>query len=414
MRGDFGHALEKAGRGTPAAATPNPAPLSARIIRDRMFDAFRRDSLTAPWNRVRMNELEQIGRQPDSARRLHLLGATREELRAWATAAGLKPYRADQVAQWLFEKAADRFEQMTNLSRHDQTRCAASADIYRSEVTRESFAADGTAKLLLTWPDGTSVETVWIPEADRHTVCVSSQVGCPVGCRFCASGLDGVERNLTPGEIVEQAMRVRRLIGDAGRLSNVVLMGMGEPLANYDNVVKAIRIINAPWGMGIAARRITLSTVGLPAQIRRLAGEGLQINLALSLHAPDDALRHDLIPWGKGVPIADLLDACEHYFERTGREITLEYVLLAGVNDLPQHAEALARVARRLRCNVNLLRYNPVPGLPFERPDAERAQAFQRRLRELEVNVHLRRSRGRDVDAACGQLRRTQLTVVRP
>jgi 23S rRNA (adenine2503-C2)-methyltransferase len=348
------------------------------------------------------------------AERLHLLGATRDELRAWAGRSGLKPYRADQIARWIFGKGADRFEQMTNLARHDQARCAASADIYRSEVTRESFARDSAAKLLLTWPDGTSVETVWIPDGDRHTVCVSSQVGCPVGCRFCASGLDGVERNLTAGEIVEQAMRIRRLIGDSGRLSNVVLMGMGEPLANYDAVVKAIRIINAPWGMGLAARRITLSTVGLPAQIRQLAGEGLQINLALSLHAPDDALRHDLIPWGKGVPIAELLAACEHYFEQTGREITLEYVLLAGVNDLPEHAEALAGVARRLRCNINLLRYNPVPGLSFQRPDAARAQAFQRRLRELGANVHLRRSRGRDVDAACGQLRRTQLTVSGP
>jgi len=180
---------------------------------------------------------------------------------------------------------------------------------------------------------------------------------------------------------------------------------MGEPLANYDAVVGAIRILNAPWGLNIGARKITVSTVGLPKQIRRLAEEDLQLNLALSLHAPDETLRQELIPWGK-VPLDDLLGACEYYFQRTGREITLEYVLLADVNDTPQHAAGLARVARRLRCNVNLLRYNPVPGLPYRRPTSEAAYAFQRHVREAGVNAHIRTSRGRDVDAACGQLRR--------
>jgi 23S rRNA (adenine2503-C2)-methyltransferase len=180
---------------------------------------------------------------------------------------------------------------------------------------------------------------------------------------------------------------------------------MGEPLANCDNVIKAIRILNAPWGGGIGARKITLSTVGLPKQIRRLAEEDLQINLALSLHAPDEQLRRELIPWGK-VPLDDLLDACAYYFQRSGREITLEYILLEGVNNLPQHAVRLAAVARRLRCNVNLLRYNPVPGVPFVRPAAESAYEFQRRLREKGVNAHVRTSRGADIDAACGQLRR--------
>ena len=340
------------------------------------------------------------------AEMIHLLGADDTQRSIWVERIGLKPYRAAQIGRWIFEKNADDFAQMSNLSASDRRICTASAEIYRGRVAHRSVGDDGTAKLLITWPDGESVETVWIPERGRNTACLSSQVGCPVGCRFCASGLDGVRRNLTAGEIVEQAMHIRRLIGERGRLSNIVLMGMGEPLANYDAVVNAIRIINSPAGMGIAARKITLSTVGLPAQIKRLATEGLQINLALSLHAPDDALRHELIPWGKGVTVAALLDACEHYFNVTGREITLEYVLLDRINNLPIHADALAEFASRLRCNVNLIRYNPVPGLPFQRPSAESSHEFQTRLRKRGVNAHIRTSRGTDVAAACGQLRR--------
>jgi 23S rRNA (adenine2503-C2)-methyltransferase len=348
---------------------------------------------------------------------VHLLGLNQDELRAWLADTGQPPYRADQLLEWIYAKDVDTFAAMTNLPKAWRTALAQQAAITRAAVSAESAARDGTRKLLLTWADGQAVETVWIPEEDRHTVCVSSQVGCPVGCKFCASGMNGVQRNLTAGEIVEQAWRVRRLVRALGpqaksaeepagpRLTNVVLMGMGEPLANYDNVVRALRIMNAPWGLGIGARKITLSTVGLPQQIRRLAGEGLQLNLALSLHAADEELRRELIPWGK-VPLSDLLDACAYYFKKTGREITLEYVLLEGVNTRPQDAAKLAVVARGLRCNVNLLRYNPVPGVPFARPSAEEAYEFQRLLRERGVNAHVRTSRGADVDAACGQLRR--------
>lgn len=343
--------------------------------------------------------------------RLHLLGQSQSELRAWFETHGQPAYRANQVLEWIHTHHVDTFDAMTNLSKSLRGWLADQAEIGRAQVAAESAAADGTRKLLLTWPDGHSVETVWIPEEDRHTVCISSQVGCPVGCRFCASGLDGVQRNLTPGEIVEQAWQIQRRIRQANsasagdRLTNIVLMGMGEPLANYDAVVQAIRVLNAPWGTGIGARRITLSTVGLPKQIRRLADEGLQLNLALSLHAADETLRRELIPWGK-VSLADLLDACRYYFAQTGREVTLEYVLLDGVNMNPRQAAELAAFAGRLRCNVNLLRYNPVPGLSFARPSSEAAHAFQDRLRQRGVNAHIRTSRGRDVDAACGQLRR--------
>lgn len=349
---------------------------------------------------------------PQSERR-HLLGEELPALRQWLTDNRQDRYRADQLADWIYRQAAESFEQMSNLSKGLRAWLAEHADIYRARVAADSVAQDGTRKLLLACGDGETVETVWIPEAARHTACLSSQVGCPVGCRFCASGLEGVRRNLSAGEIVEQALHVQRLVAAhadpsqerPARLSNIVLMGMGEPLANYEAVMQAVRILNASWGLGIGARKITLSTVGLPKQIRRLAGEGLQLNLALSLHAPEQKLREELVPWGK-VPLKELLDACQHYFEQTGREVTLEYVLLEGINMEARHAAELARIARRLRCNVNLLRYNPVPGLPFGRPSGEAAYAFQRELRSHGVNAHLRTSRGQDIEAACGQLRR--------
>ncbi len=346
--------------------------------------------------------------------RRHLLGEPLAALRAWLVAEGQQRYRADQIAEWIYARGAETFAQMTNLSKPLRAWLEERAEIYRARIGAVSASEDGTRKLLLTWPDGASIETVWIPDVERNTVCVSSQVGCPVGCRFCASGMNGVQRDLTAGEMVEQALRVRQLIAAerggadtpaAAHLTNVVLMGMGEPLANYDAVVQAIRILNAPWGLNIGARKITLSTIGLPKQIRRLADEGLQLNLALSLHAPDQALRQELIPGGRA-PLEDVLAACRYYFERTGREVTLEYVLLDNVNVASQHAVQLAKIARSMRCNVNLLRYNPVPGLPFGRPSADTAYRFQRELREHGVNAHMRTSRGRDIDAACGQLRR--------
>lgn len=368
---------------------------------------------------------------------VHLFGLEAAELQALLASAGEPKFRAAQVLEWLYVRGATSFEEMTNLPNGLRRWLGERAATYRSSVARESTSADGTRKLLLSFPDGAEAETVWIPAEDRNTVCISSQVGCPVGCRFCASGLEGVERNLAAGEIVEQAMRVRQLIegggGGAGcdtkhgpegratspegraagsraggrRLSNVVMMGMGEPLANYREVLKALRILNAPWGLNIGARKITVSTVGLPKQIRMLADEAFQFNLALSLHAPDDALRAEIIPWAEGIRIRDLVDACRYYFDRTGREITLEYVLLDGVNMGARQAEQLAAIARSLRANVNLLRYNPVAGLPYRRPSAEAAHAFQARLRAAGVNAHVRKSRGKDVDAACGQLRRT-------
>jgi 23S rRNA (adenine2503-C2)-methyltransferase len=238
----------------------------------------------------------------------------------------------------------------------------------------------------------------------RKTACISSQVGCPVGCRFCASGIGGLDGNLSAGRIVEQVWRLGTL-PEVDRISNVVFMGMGEPLANFDHVVRAIRTINADWGLGISARRITISTVGVPAQIRRLADLELPVTLALSLHAPNDAIRRKLIPWAEYVTIAQLFEALSYYFNKTGREITLEYTLLRNTNDRPEHARELAAIAKRLRANVNLIRYNEVRGMPFERPATEDVRQFQAILTKAGINTHIRASRGRDIAAACGQLR---------
>ncbi|MGP1310248.1 MAG: 23S rRNA (adenine(2503)-C(2))-methyltransferase RlmN, partial [Phycisphaerales bacterium] len=256
-------------------------------------------------------------------------------------------------------------------------------------------------------------ETVMIPTPSRKTACVSSQVGCPVGCRFCASGLSGLDGSLSAGRIVEQVWRLGRL-PDVGRITNVVFMGMGEPLANFAAVTHAVRTMCAPWGLGISARKITISTVGLHQAIEKLAREfDLPVTLALSLHATNDDLRRQLIPWANFTSIDQLLKACSVWFQKTGREITLEYTLLRGVNDRPEHARELVALIKKMKresggrggANVNLIRYNEVQGMPFERPHTADVRDFQEVLRTSGITVHIRRSRGRDIAAACGQLR---------
>ncbi len=257
-------------------------------------------------------------------------------------------------------------------------------------------------------------ECVMIPSDDRRTACISSQVGCPVGCRFCASGLGGLDSNLSAGRILEQVWRLGRLLG-GDRVSNIVFMGMGEPLANLGNVVAAIRTLTSLWAFGISARKITVSTVGLPQAIRKLSQQlDLPVTLALSLHAPNDTIRRQLIPWANYTTIEELLSACREWFDKTGREITLEYTLLRGVNDRPEHATELAQIARTLRANINLIRYNEVSGLPFQRPLSDDVLEFQRLLKARHINTHIRASRGRDIAAACGQLRHEHAAASAP
>jgi 23S rRNA (adenine2503-C2)-methyltransferase len=346
-------------------------------------------------------------------------------LGAEVEAMGLPRRTAPQLLKWIYEKGVTDFDRMSDLSKDARAQVAARFATLQGTVIRHQVATDDTQKLLVEWAPsdeeipaetalriaGTATErqteTVMIPADDRRTACVSSQVGCPVGCRFCASGLGGLDGNLTAGRIVEQVWRLGRLPG-VGRVSNVVFMGMGEPLANFSNVTQAIRILNAEWGLGIGARRITVSTVGLPPAIRRLCAFEIPVTLALSLHAPFDELRRQIIPWAEYSTIEELLDACQEWFVKTGREITLEYIMLGGVNDRREHAEELARLARTMRANVNLIRYNEVAGVPFVRPRGDDVHAFQEILRSRHVNVHIRASRGRDIAAACGQLRHDQ------
>lgn len=353
----------------------------------------------------------------------HFFDFDRAGLREFCVAQGMPAFVGDQLLKWVYGKGVTDFAGMTNVSAGHKARLAGALCFHRSTLVTEQRASDGTCKLLLGWDrsagalpqvdgDEKRTETVMIPDGKRRTACVSSQVGCPVGCRFCASGLGGLEGNLTAGQIVEQVARLGAAPG-ADRITNVVFMGMGEPLANYDAVTSAIRTLNAPWATGVGARRITVSTVGLPAAIRRLAGFELPVTLALSLHAPNDEIRRKLIPWAEYAPIAELLDACDEYFQATGREITLEYLLMRGVNDRIEHAEQLADLAGRLRANVNLIRYNEVRGLPYDRPTTEDVRRFQSTLRSRHVAAHIRASRGRDIAAACGQLRHERRGLTR-
>jgi len=328
---------------------------------------------------------------------------------------GWPRFRAQQVRDWVYGKLVADPLQMTNLSMRDRQTLGERLVFATAEVTARQQSSDGTRKLLLTWPGEGNAETVMIPDADRRTACVSSQVGCPVGCTFCASGMNGVKGNLTAAQIVEQVFQLNRVIAESApasprpeRITNVVFMGMGEPMANYANVMQAVRVLHDPKCFNLGARRITISTVGVPSKMRQLAAEELPLNLALSLHAPNEPLRKQLIPWAEHFALDDILDAARHYFEQTGREITLEYILLSGVNDRPEHARQLAKLCKTMRANVNLIRYNEVESLPYLRPKSDDVLRFQQILRDAGVNTHVRKSRGRDIEAACGQLRRKE------
>src|SRR5207302_5790179 len=270
---------------------------------------------------------------------------------------------------------------------------------------------DTTRKFLFRLTDGSLIESVLIPaspalygsRSDRRTICVSTQVGCAYGCKFCASGLDGFSRNLTPNEIVDQIIAVERESGE--KIDNIVFMRMGEPLANFQNLMAAIRIINGPWGLGTGARHITLSTSGLAPQIQKLADEPLQIRLAISLHGATDEVRNQIMPINRRYNLETLLAACDYYAKRKKQRLTFEYILIANVNDSPDQARQLGRIARRLGAKVNLIPYNNVRGLPWSRPTPEQQEQFLSILRERDVPVTLRREKGHDIDAACGQLR---------
>jgi 23S rRNA (adenine2503-C2)-methyltransferase len=324
---------------------------------------------------------------------------TRPEARDILLAAGHKAFRAKQLADWVYGKGVTDVAMMSNIP----ASVADDLSFLTSSIAARTDSRDGTTKLLLDLHDGCQVETVLIPSPSRVTACVSTQAGCAVGCKFCASGLGGLQRNISSGEILEQLIHLRQASGTAP--TNVVFMGMGEPLANYEATVAAVRAIIDPERFGISARRVTVSTIGLPAAIRRLAGEDMAITLAISLHAPTDELRREIIPSAAKHTIDEILSAAGEFYQARKREITLEYVLLAGVNDAEHHARNLSRLARRLRCNVNLIRYNPVESLTFAPSSKNATDAFINTLRENGTNATLRQSRGSDIAAACGQLK---------
>jgi len=330
---------------------------------------------------------------------LTVLDKTPDQLVQAVVDRGWPRYRADQICHWVYRKGVCDPAAMRNLPRE----ITADLQVLTSRVAAKAESRDGTVKLVLELTDGNTVECARIPAARRNTACVSTQAGCGIGCVFCASGQNGLLRNLSAGEILEQVLHLRGQGG--GRISHVVFMGSGEPLANYDSTLAAVRAIVDPRRLGISARSVTISTVGLPAAIRKLAREGLAVTLAISLHAPNDALRRELIPAARNTPIAEILAAAGEFFQAKKRDVTLEYVLLANVNDTNVCADALARLAGQGRFNVNLIGYNEVEALPFAAPSEAGVTAFAERLRRHGVNVNVRQSRGADAHAACGQLR---------
>jgi 23S rRNA (adenine2503-C2)-methyltransferase len=332
-------------------------------------------------------------------------------LEAWVATRREPLYRAKQVLQWLYQKRVSRFREMSDLSERLRDELDREFLLEPLACVRKTGSRDTTQKFLFALKDHSLIESVLIPASpalygspsDRKTLCVSTQVGCAYGCKFCASGLEGWTRNLEPGEMVEQILQVEALSGE--KINNIVFMGMGEPLANYHNLLQAIEIIRAPWGIGIGARHITVSTSGLAPRIRELADQPLQIRLAVSLHGATDGVREKIMPINRKFNLAALMDACAYYGEKKHQRITFEYILIENVNDGLDQVVELASLARRLEAKINLIPYNTVEGLSWKRPSQTRQQTFYRALRKSGVDATIRREKGHDIDAACGQLR---------
>jgi 23S rRNA (adenine2503-C2)-methyltransferase len=337
-----------------------------------------------------------------------LKGMTPGELEELVLELGEPRYRAKQLASWVYEKDVSNFALMTNLPAGLRQVLDERAVVCSSlVVAHERSSTDATEKLLLEYADGARIEAVVLADGDRLTGCVSTQVGCRLGCSFCATGAMGLLRNLTAAEIVEEIMALRRLVSPR-RLDNLVFMGMGEPLDNYDATLGAVSIVNAPWGLGVGARRMTISTAGLVDGIRRLAGLELQVNLAVSLNSADRDTRETIMPVARANPLPELRSAMQEYVASTGRMVTLEYVLLDGVNDSQEDADALAGFAKGLPCKINLICYNHIEDAPFAPPSKAKTERFLKRLRATCPTVVRRQSRGSDISAACGQLHASQ------
>jgi 23S rRNA (adenine2503-C2)-methyltransferase len=343
--------------------------------------------------------------------RRHLLDLTIEAVKGWLAERGEKPFRAGQIWRWIFQNRAASFEAMSDLPTPLRKALAQDFDLFCTTIAKHQMSADGTEKLLVALADGGEVECVLLRDGPRRSICVSSQVGCAMGCVFCASGLDGVQRNLTRGEILEQMLLLQHRLEPEERLSHIVMMGMGEPLANLDRVLGALDVARDHNGLGISPRRITISTVGLPPAIDKLSRHGIPYNLAVSLHAATDELRDRLVPVNRKVGVEALMAAADRYFETSGRRLTFEYVLLGEVNDSVLCAQQLVRLLRGRGAMLNVIPYNPVAGLPYKTPSATAIDRFRKTLQQGGINVNFRVRKGAEIDAACGQLRRNRNLV---
>ena len=346
---------------------------------------------------------------------------TVKEVNELVASLGEPAYRARQLLAWVYQRLAASYDEMTDLPLSFRQKLAEKVSLHTLMPSQEVKAKDGTVKILFNLQDGKTVETALMKfyltgKKERYTVCLSTQVGCAVGCPFCATGQQGFERNLTPGEIIDQVLYFARRLQEPGngqaeeRLDNIVFMGMGEPFANYNALWQAVEMLNAPEGFGLAARSMTISTAGLLPGIKKLSGEKLQVGLAISLHAPDDKLRDKLVPVNKKFPVAELIAACREYFDRTGRRVSFEYALFDGINDSLQQAQQLADLIQDLNCHVNLISANAVANQKMRPSPRNRVSAFEQELKNRGINCTLRQSRGQDIDAGCGQLRSRFLT----
>jgi 23S rRNA (adenine2503-C2)-methyltransferase len=342
------------------------------------------------------------------------LDISNETRKDWLKKAGQPAFRADQIWKWIVEGRAESFEVMSNLPKALREKLAQDFTVYSLTIIRNQVSQDGTQKLLLEAPDGGTIECVLMPDEDRVSVCISSQIGCGMGCVFCASGLGGLKRNLTTSEIVQEVLILRNRLSADRTVSHIVVMGMGESLANLDQLIPALDLICSQQGLGISQRRVTISTVGLPDKIHRLAELDRQYPLAISLHAASPELRDTLIPVNQRVGLKAVMDAADHYFEKSGRQITYEYILLGGVNDRTEDAKDLVKLLKGRKAHVNLIPYNAVDELIWKAPDSSNVLVFRDLLKAGGLSATIRKRRGRDIDAACGQLRRQTQTGSMP